>query len=387
MPGSGLTPAPEWDRFAHWPRARALALLVAVLAMLVASALVPLTVGRGEVATPAAIGGLGGKTGTTKERPRDDDLKLYDAAIARIHHGENYYSFILAEHRKAHYPVRPGLAVRLPTLAYLDAWAGIPGQIAAAVVLMVAVLWAWWRRLGGEPGGLPHRNIAIAFLFLGASLGLNRYYFVLHELWAGMLIALAFGLHRPAARGSDQPGQWLGAWCVAALALAIREHTLPFVLLLAASAGWRHAWREAAAWLGLVALFAIGMTIHLHFVAAQTLPSDPVGPSWFALRGLGGWLSNVVLASNLRFLPHWAAGPLVMLMILGWAGWRSEAGSFATLLYLGYGLFFMIVGRNDNFYWGAMVAPAMFIGLAFVPMAMSGLTKVALGKGAPATVS
>ena len=46
--------------------------------------------------------------------------------------------------------------------------------------------------------------------------------FVLHELWAGMLLALAFGLHRP--------GRKYGAALVAAgLALAIREHALPFV--------------------------------------------------------------------------------------------------------------------------------------------------------------
>jgi hypothetical protein len=66
-------------------------------------------------------------------------------------------------------------------------------------------------------------------------------------------------------------------------------------------------------------------------------------------------------------------------MMLGWAGWRSPAGSFATLLYLGYGLLFMIAGRDDNYYWGAMIAPTMFIGLAFVPMAVRGLLTSALG--------
>ena len=29
----------------------------------------------------------------------------------------------------------------------------------------------------------------------------------------------------------------------------------------------------------------------------------------------------------------------------------------------------MIAGRPDNFYWGAVIAPAMFIGLAFAPRA------------------
>jgi preprotein translocase subunit SecG len=391
--GAAIDGAPAWNRFAHWPRGQAQVLLAVVLVLLVESASVPMTVGRGQIATPPPLAyALGENFGTVKAkpRPRDDDLALYDAAIARIRKGESYYSFIVAEHRKAHYPVRPAVAVRLPTLAYFDALAGLPGQIAAAIALMLAVLWAWWQRLGDEPGGLAHRNMAVALLFTGAALGLNRTYFVLHELWAGMLIALAFGLHRPAKAAEDEDpppdsqdepdsGKWRAAWCAAALALAIREHTLPFVLLLAAYAGWRQAWHEAQAWADLAILFAIGYCLHLHVINTQALPSDHLGPSWFALRGLGGWLSNITLSSNLRFLPNWAAGPMVLLMILGWAGWRSHAGSFATLLYLGYGAAFMIAGRDDNFYWGAMIAPTMFIGLAFVPMALRGLVAAALG--------
>ncbi len=84
------------------------------------------------------------------------------------------------------------------------------------------------------------------------------------------------------------------------------------------------------------------------------------------------------MSSNLRFLPHWAAGPMVLLMILGWSGWRTHAGAFATLLYLGYGAAFMIAGRDDNFYWGAMIAPAMFIGLAFAPMSLRSLIRQSL---------
>ena len=142
---------------------------------------------------------------------------------------------------------------------------------------------------------------------------------------------------------------------------------------MGAMALWRRNWREGAAWGLLAALFAAGLVWHLHLIAQLTLPSDPVGPGWLALRGLGGWLSDVVLSSNLRFLPHWLAGPLVVAMMLGWAGWRTAAGATCTLLFLGYGLLFMLAGRDDNFYWGAMVAPAMFVGLAFVPMAAQGL--------------
>ena len=112
-------------------------------------------------------------------------------------------------------------------------------------------------------------------------------------------------------------------------------------------------------------------------MAQQVLPSDAEGPDWLVLRGLSGWLSSVILSSNLRLLPHFVAGPLMVLMLLGWAGWKSAAGAFATLLQLGYGLAFMLAGRPDNYYWGAMVAPTLAMGLAWAPMALRGLATAA----------
>ncbi len=363
--------APD-DRFAHWPRFRARLLLFTVALLMIAAALVPITAGKQEITTTAGfVENLTGARVAGAERPRDDDLALYDRVIERIGKGENYYAVAAEEHRNSSYPVRPGVAVRLPTLAYAIMGLGkiAPGETrpderwpvtAAAILLMCAVLWAWWRRLGEEPGGKRYQPIGTALMFLGASLGLNAYYFVLHELWAGMLLALAFGLHRP--------GRKYGvALVAAALALAIREHALPFVVLMAAWAFWRRDWKEGLAWSALIAVFFAGLAWHLQLVAAQVRPSDVMGPDWLLLRGLSGWLSNVVLSSNVRFLPHFLAGPAVVLMVFGWAGWKSEAGVFATLLYLGYGLAFMIAGRPDNFYWGAIIAPAMFLGLAFVP--------------------
>jgi hypothetical protein len=371
--------APD-DRFAHWPRFRARLLVLAMVLILIAAALVPIEAGTQDKPVVGFAEALApGEASAAAERPRDDDLALYDRVIARIGQGENYYEVAAEEHRQASYPLRPGVAVRLPTMAYLSVALGdpgkgadvlVPGQVAAALALMLAVVWAWWRRLGEEPGGQRFQLIGATLMFMGASLGMNRYYFVLHELWAGMLLALAFGLHRPGRK-------WGAALAVAALALAIREHALPFVMLMAAMAFWRRDWKEGAAWSALIALFFAGLAWHLQLVQAQVLPSDPEGPDWLMLRGLSGWLSNVVLSSNLRFLPHFLSGPLVVLMVLGWAGWKSQAGAFATLLYLGYGLAFMIAGRQDNFYWGATIAPAMFIGLAFAPRAAKSLWRSA----------
>ena len=367
------------DRFATWAQLPARLLLAALAMLLIASALVPIRAGKQEADVVGFAENVAGTANKAAERPRDDDLALYDRVIARIGQGEDYYKVAAEEHRKADYPLRPGVAVRLPTLAHLAVLLGdtgrgaevvVPGLLLAAFALLAVTLIVWWRRLGDEGLSPSTRRIATAFLFFGVSLGLNRYYFVLHELWAGMLVALAMGLYRPGQK-------WLAALAVAALALATREHVLPFVLLLAAMAFWRRDWKEGAAWSALIAAFFAYLTWHLGQVALQVLPSDPTGPNWLELRGLSGWLSNVVLSSNLRLLPHFIAGPLVVLAVFGWAGWKTPAGTLATLLYLGYGLAFMIAGRPDNFYWGAVIAPAMFVGLAFVPMAGRSLGRAA----------
>ena len=364
--------AAPWDRFAGWDRWPARILLLVVTALLVLAAIAPLSASLdGKPSEVPSLIGDGPPDGQT-ESERDEDLAFYDRVIERVGHGENYYDFIVEEQRARDYPVRPGLAVRLPTLAWIHASLGEPAMIALAVALLFACIWAWWKRLGEEPGGARFRLLGTALMAMGGSLGLNRSFFVLHELWAGMLIALAFGLHRP--------GRWGAALFVAALALALRELVLPFVLLMAAMAAWRKDWREATAWIMLVAVFAAIMVWHLSLIAVQEVPSDPVGPDWLVLRGLSGWLGNIVLSSNLRLLPHELASPVVILMALGWAGWKSSAGTTGTFLYLGYGLAFMLAGRANNFYWGAVVAPAMFIGLAFLPMALPSLVRAARGK-------
>lgn len=366
--------APAWDRFAHWPRLRAQVAMALFAVLMVLSAIAPIRAGEGDARPP----GLAGKSEVGRPA-RDDDLALYDQVIERLQRGENYYDAVAIEHRRSHYPLNPGLAVRLPTLAVIEAHVPLAGQIAASVLLLLGTLWAWWRRFAGEPSGAEARMLGIAGVFVGASIGTYRYFFVLHELWAGGLLLLAFGLHRPDRR------KWFGAWCAAAMALAIREHALPFVLLMAAFALWHRRWKEGAAWIALIAVFLAALAWHLHLVAGLVRPDDAHGPSWITLRGLGGMLSMLVLSSNLRFLPHYLAGPLVILLLLGWSGWRSSAGAFGTLLLLGYGLAFMIAGRGDNWYWGMVVAPALFIGLAFLPTALPSLWRAAYPRRTLAT--
>jgi hypothetical protein len=305
---------------------------------------------------------------------RDQDLQLYDRIAERVAAGDNYYQAAVEEQRARSFPVRPGLTVRLPTLAFITAAIGQTGLTVLAAGLALALLAAWWRRLGTEPGAADKRIVCMLLLAIGSSLALKPQYLVLHELWAGLLLSLSFALHRP--------GKWIGAWVAAAMALALRELALPFVLLMGALALWRRDWREAAAWAVLVGLFVAGLALHLSQASQFVSPEDPASPAWLVLRGLRGWTSNIQLNSVLQDLPAWLAAPLALLPLIGWAAWRSGAGVFGTLLHSGYGLFFMLAGRDNNFYWALVVIPTWFLGLAFMPRAFGDLWKAAAARPA-----
>lgn len=361
--------APAYDRFAQRPPGAAWAALVCLV--LVLAAAVWTAPPPHVVAAPTANGQPTSAPSTSVKPPRDRDLVLYERIAARVAAGDNYYVAAVQEQRAGNYPVRPGIAVRLPTLALMAAWLGPNGLLALASLLGLGTLAAWWQRLGEEPGGAERRVFVMLLLVIGAIVGLKLQYIYVHEVWAGLLLALGGGLHRP--------GRWRAAWLPIALALAIRELALPFVLLLATMAAWRRDWRELAAWLVLIALFVIGLAWHLHEVGELILPSDRPSPPWLVFRGLGGWTGNVIDSTLLHLLPHWLAAPLALLPLLGWAGWKSRIGAFYTLLFTGYGVLFMIAGRANNFYWALLVTPAWFVGYAFVPMALRSLLASARG--------
>ncbi len=362
--------APKWDRFNHWAPGAAILVLLFSVFLLAAAALTD----RSEIepeSVPAPSTEIAEDLAGIDDEARDADLALYDVIAARVAEGEPYHAVAVEEQRARSFPVRPGLAVRLPTLAYLTAWLGQDGMIVLAAGLALLTLLAWHRRLGDEPGGQEHRTIALLLLVIGGAMGLKPQYLVLHEVWAGLLLALSFGLHRP--------GKWMLAWLAAAAALAIREHALPFVCLMGAMALFRRDWREMAAWGVLVLLFLVGLGVHLVEVNQLISNADPASPSWLVFRGLGGWTANIALSSSLYLLPGVVAAPLALLPLLGWAGWKSDAGLFGLLLFAGYGVFFMLAGRDNNFYWALVVAPCWFMGLAFLPRAVRSLWNSARG--------
>jgi hypothetical protein len=350
------------------PRAAARAVLAVLAAFLVLAALAP---GYAPPPPDPPKVTVTDRSGHQVTKVEDNDLQLYRLINERLARGDNYYVAATEEQRAHNYPVAPGLTVRLPTLAFVSVALGSTGLLALEMTLFAAMILANARRLGEMPGGAGRRPLALALLTAGVASGLGERYTMIHEVWAGLLIALAFGLHRPEA------GRWGAAWLAAAAALAVRELALPFVLLMAAWALWRRRWREGAAWLGLVALFGAALMVHLHLAEAQIRPGDPASPSWLVLKGISGLMYKVNNCTLLSLVPVWLSGPLIVLALFGWTGWRTPMGDFAALLTFGYAVAFAIAGRDNNFYWGIVITPLLFMGAAFLPFALPSLWRAA----------
>lgn len=376
LAGLNATPAPEYDRFAHWPRGLARIALFLLVVLLALAAWAPGYAPKPPAPPKVVVTQANGTTAAKQED--DNDIRFYRLVIERVKHGDNYYVAATEEQRDNNYPVKPGFTVRLPLLAYMFAYLGQVGMIVLGLALFSAMLLTNMARLKSEPGGDERVPLALALLMVGIASGLNYKYSVLHEIWAAQLLALSYGLHRP-AKHVGEPGKWVLSLIVAALALAVRELSLPFVMLMAAYAGWHRRWPEMTAWLALIVVFAVGLAVHVHLAEAQIRPGDPASPPWLVMGGLSGWLYKVNNSTFLALAPVWISGPFVVLCVFGWASWRTRMGAFAALLTMGYAMAFMIAGRANNFYWGLMMTPLLFMGAAFLPVGLPALWHRATG--------
>jgi hypothetical protein len=351
---AGAQPPTSWNRFAGAPRP----LAAALLALLAALMLFGVASGgaRVAVAGAGAMHAEGGLVG---------DHALYASVLHRVDAGESYYDAVAAEHRANNYPLKPFMAVRLPTLTRIVAVTGVPGAMVSGMLIGVAAILAWYRRMRTAPGLPRYASLAALLVAVNLSQLTEREWVLMHEAVSGALIALALALYRP-----QRP--W-ATMAVVAVALAIRETVLPVAMLFGLFALVDRNWRAAAGWFALGLAFLAGLAAHMSALAAVTVPADLASPGW---GGFGGWATYVAFVhetSILRFVPLWIAALLVPLALLGWASWKSRAGLAGLGVQLAYALLLMLFARPDNFYWGMLVAPTLFIGLVFAPAALSAL--------------
>lgn len=289
------------------------------------------------------------------------DKRLYRDIAAEVSRGVPYHAAAVRLQRAHHYPVKPGLTVRLPTLSWAAATVGWRWLRGLAFALLAIGALAWLLALRHK-AFWPER-LAAAALIVGSAGMLTGDPMIIHERWAGLFLSLALAIRLG----------WRDAWpaslAAAGLALAVRELALPFALLALAFALWERRWREAVGWIALIVIFAALLFLHLQEVAMQVRPGDLGSAGWMALGGPLMTLSAIVNTSPLQYLPFVPALVLAALPLLGWLSLPGHDRLFCLALFLGYGLMIALFARPDNFYWGGLVQPGWFVGLALLPRA------------------
>lgn len=298
------------------------------------------------------------------------DVQLYHDIVDKMRGGTGYYRAATSLQRAHGFPTSPFVTVRLPTLAVMAATFGWAALQAVLAVLLGLGAVLWYRET--KPSATPIEAAAVALaLIAGGAMVSQRDLAAVHELWAGTLLALAMAL-----RGGKR---WPLALAAAALALAIREMALPFVLLACAFAVFERRRNEAIGWAALVVLFGLGMALHAHAVHAAALPTDLASEGWHEHRGPSAVLFDLVDVSLLNRLINPVAYPLTLLALLGWSAAPLRQARFALVYFAGYALMLAVFARAQNFYWASVLLPVWFVGFAFLPRGLKALFKAAQG--------
>lgn len=338
-------------RFEGWSRGPALALLASLIALIAIATWSP-------EAAPAP------KLRSSPTQP--SDLQLYRDIIAGVEAGGDYYEVAAEAQRNNHYPLKPFFTFRLPTHATVYAMAGERVMIVPIWLLCAGLMFVWWIKL--KPF-LPIPLIAtVTFLIAGGIGGmLQPQTGLFHESWAALLLALMVTIRRP-----ENP--W-PAIIVGGLALMIRELALPMILAMGGLALLERRWREAAGWALVVVLFGIYMTLHAQWVSEVVRPNDPASPGWSRMLGVQFALKSIAKVTFGIRMPDAVGAGLLLLSLFGWASVKTGWALRATLLLAGYGAMLALFARADTFYWALIPAPLAFVGLAFLPKALSDLAE------------
>lgn len=295
------------------------------------------------------------------------DLALYQDVARRVGAGENYYFAARAEHRRRGTPLQPAMTVRPPVLALAVGMLGEPLMFALQAALALAVFVLMALRFADDPGPRAMRYGAMGIAALSVGILVAADNAVIHDVWAGLLVTFALLLRRPE--------RWGASLAVALLAATLREFAVPLLFVMAAAALWERRWHEATAWALAIAAAIAFLLLHWHWVGLVTSAADVASEGWVRARGWPGVIATATHATGLALLPLAVGGALVPLAVAGWATVERGLAIRAVLWLAGMMVMFMLIGRANNLYWGALIAPLLPAGVAFAPRALTMLAR------------
>ncbi len=289
---------------------------------------------------------------------KDGDLDLYKKIADRVAAGEDYYTAATSEQRANNYPTRPFFTVRQPTLAWMQAVLGLEAVRLVTIGLLIACMVAFQMRMARSITKMERAG-GLVLIILGGAASITPAAGLAHEIMAGLLLTFAFVSY-------DPKRYWLSL-LAAALAIAVRDIAIAFVLLWFVYSSACGRWREASLVGGLIAAFVLGMYGHYLNVEAVSSTTEPVSQGWTGLAGYSLPIAAMVKLSFLQMLPPPLAAPLALLPLVGWLSFGGRTGLFAVLWFAGHATALALFARPENFYWMQLILPAYMIGFALAP--------------------
>lgn len=283
----------------------------------------------------------------------------YETIVSGIRGGGDYYTVTANALRRGAYPLRPFLTFRLPGLAVIEAHVPPLGMQAILWALIAGTAAALFLRL--RPAFIGPIPLASAMLLLAAGMVafVQNGLIAVHEVWAGLLIALSLALRRD--------DRWVGAVSFGLIAMLIHETAALYVAIMAILALLEGNRREAFGWGATLMVLAAALAFHAHAVSEVVRVTDPLASEGAGLLGFGFFVRAMTVSTALAALPVALAAPLVGLALFGWASWAEPLALRALTVFCGYAALIGVFGRTDTYYWGLMIAPLLPIGLAFAP--------------------
>lgn len=295
------------------------------------------------------------------KRAGPSDLDTYQRVVEGLRGGQNYYSALHAALLDGGYGTLSPLNWRPPLFLTLLSW--LPTLAAAQALLEVLTAAAWVMAVAYlyRRGNLAAATIGAILLPLSLlSIFADRAE-LSFELCAGTLLLISVSAYGLGWR-------WLG-FAVAVLALFVRELAVLYAVVCLVTAIKERWWREVVGW--AVALTAYGAFYLWHWNQLSALigPADHgASVDWLQFGGLRFVLRTAAFNGILLVLPYWAAA---LALVVGLAGLVTMPRALATVvLYL---LLFLVYGRPENGYWGALYAPLIVLGIARAPSVFSAL--------------
>ena len=284
-------------------------------------------------------------------------LLVDQSVVQGVRSGVPYYVAAAEAQRIAKLPLRPFVTVRLPTLAVVQA--SLPPLLVtlALLLLCIATIIAWTVRLRPALTGLAPIALVGMLVLIGLYMNFEPGLIVIHEIWAGPLIALSLALRRP--------GHWLTAVALGLSAMLLRETALLYVAIMALFAWAEGQRRETLGWLGAILVFAAVLAAHAHAVALVTGPLDRASQDWDGVQNLGFYVKLVMTSSGLDLVPGWAGSVALAAAVFGWLAWRDALATRARATLAGYALLIALLAPEEAQHAVFIAMPVLLVGIVF----------------------